>query len=76
MCILQKYIIFLESLHYLNTPPPTSSPLCERLYASLVKLFAETLELVLHAMFQLDIHKIASLEHILQGAKKLEVVVC
>jgi len=50
--------------------------LCERLYASLVKLFAETLELVLHAMFQLDIHKIASLEHILQGAKKLEVVVC
>jgi hypothetical protein len=46
------------------------------LYASLVKLFAETLEFLLHAIFQLDIHKMASLEVILQGAKKLEFGVC
>lgn len=73
MYILQKdEIIFLESLHYQHSP----SPLCEMLYASLVKLFAETLEFLLHAIFQLYIHKIVSLEHILQGAKKLEVVVC
>jgi hypothetical protein len=30
-------------------------------YASHVKLFAETLEFLLHAMFELDIHRIAFL---------------
>jgi len=65
--------LFFQKAFIINTSPP---PLCETLYASLVKLFAETLEFLLHAMFQLDIHKVASLENILQGAKKLEVGVC
>jgi hypothetical protein len=64
----RKMRLFFQKAFIINTPPPPPL-LCEMLYASHVKLFAETLEFLLHAMFQLTIHKIVSLEHILQGGQ-------
>jgi hypothetical protein len=44
------------------------------LYAGQVKLFAEVSELFMHAVFHLIVnHKTASLECILQDARKMEV---
>lgn len=40
-------------------------------YASHVKLFAETLEFLLYAMFELDIHRIASLGHNPSGGQEV-----
>jgi hypothetical protein len=62
----RKMRLFFQKASLSTLPPPP--PLCEILYASHVKLFAETLEFLLLAMFQLTIHKIVSLP--------LEVGVC
>jgi hypothetical protein len=64
-------MIFPQSLlHYRHTFPP----LYEMPYAGLVKLLPEVLELLTCAVFQLFIlHKMASLEFILEGAKNAEV---
>ena len=51
-------------------------PLYEMLYASCMKRFAEVSELFMHAVLELVIHKMASSQRILQGAKKMAVGVC
>ena len=67
-----KLRLFFHKVSFvINT---TFAPLHEMPGGSHVQLFAEVSELFTHAVFQLDIiHKIASLEYILQGTKKLEV---
>jgi hypothetical protein len=51
--------------------------LCEMLCGGHVTLFAEVCKFFMHAVFQsVIIHKTASLEYVLQGAKKLEVGGC
>jgi hypothetical protein len=76
------YIVSIHALqiwHYISTkssslPPHFFPPLLAILYASRVKLFAESSELFTHTLFQLVIvYKMASLECILQGAKKMAV---
>ena len=46
------------------------------LYAGYVKLFAEALELFIHVVLQLVVHKMASSEFIIQGAKKMDIAGC
>jgi hypothetical protein len=67
-----KFRLFFHKVSFIiNTPFP---PLQEMLYASCIKLLAETPEFFTHAVFQLVIvHKTASLECLLQRAKKMEV---
>jgi hypothetical protein len=70
-----KLRLFFHKVSFIiNTPFP---PLREMPGGSHVQLFAEVSELFTHAVFQLDIiHKIASLEYILQETIKLEVGGC
>jgi hypothetical protein len=70
-----KFRLFFHKVSYIiNTPFPT---LHEMLLGGCVKLFVEVSKLFTCAMFQLVIiHKIASLEYILWGSKKLEVGGC
>jgi len=70
-----KLRLFFRKVSFIiNTPFP---PLCEMPGGSHVQLFAEVYELFTHSVFQLDIiHKIASLEYVLQEAKMLEVEGC
>jgi len=70
-----KLRLFFHKVSFIiNTRFPT---LHEMLDGSHVRLFVEVSELFTHAVFQLDIiHKIASLECVLQEAKKLEVGRC
>ena len=65
-------VTFLHKVSFvINTLFPT---LCETPYVSRVKLYAEALELLTHAVFQLVVfRKTASSECILQGSKKVEV---
>lgn len=76
--IYHEYMCFTElTLHFPKSSslPPHFFPLLLAIvYASHVKLFAEASELFTHAVFQLVIVcKMASLECILQGAKKMVV---
>jgi hypothetical protein len=60
-------LLFHKVSFITNTPFP---PLCEMPGGSHVQFFAEVSELFTHAVFQLDIiHKIASLEYIIQEDK-------
>jgi hypothetical protein len=61
-------LFFHKVLFIINT---LFQPLCEVLYTSHIKLFAEASKLFTHAVFQLIvIHKMASLEYMLRGGHK------
>ena len=66
-----KFTLFFDNVFLIiNTLFPT---LHVDVYASCVKLFAETLEIITHAVFQLVVgRKKASSECVLQGAREVE----
>jgi hypothetical protein len=69
-CFTNLRLFFYKVSFVITTFLP---PLCEILYAGRVNLFAEASELFTYAVFQFIVcRKMASLECILQGAKKVE----